>query len=117
MEGFKPIFDDCQEKFGALDEGDESDLTVHLVNGDTIETNAIGVDFEDEPVTFEEVLSDPDVELGTPFMMMNGMVPWDNVANVELDTKGLFSTWESHYPDLSTNGPTDLIGIVTNSRM
>jgi propanediol dehydratase large subunit len=112
MEGFKPIFDDCQEKFGALDAGDESDLTVHLVNGDTIETNAIGVDFEDnvlrhftweeldestireaiedEPVTFEEVLSDPDVELGTPFMMMNGMVPWDNVVNVELDTKGLF---------------------------
>ena len=112
MEGFKPIFDDCTEKFGALDKGDESDLTIHVTNGDTIETNAVGIDFEDnvcrhftweeldeetireaiedEPVTFEEVMADPDVELGDPFMMMNGMLPWENVANIELDTKGLF---------------------------
>jgi len=112
MEGFEPIFNDCQEKFGALDEGDESDLTVVLTNGTEIETNAVGIDFddnvlrhftweeldeatireaiEDEPVTFDKIMEDPEVELGAPFMMMNGMVPWDNVANVELDTKGLF---------------------------
>lgn len=113
MEGFKPIFDDCSEKFGALDKGDEADLTIYLINGDTIDTNAVGIDYddgvcrhftweeldksairdaiEDEPVTFAEVMANPEIEVGEKFMMMNGIIPWENVANIELDTKGLFT--------------------------
>jgi hypothetical protein len=112
MEGFKPIFDDCAEKFGALEKGDESELTIETVNGTTIETNAVGIDadenvcrhftweeldettirdaIEDEPFTFEEVMEDGDIELGEPFMMMNVILPWDNVENIEIDSKGLF---------------------------
>lgn len=112
MTGFEPIFHDCQEKFGALDAEDDADLTIYTVDGDTIEANAVGIDLddnicrhftweeleednvreaiEDEPVTFEEVMEDANLEIGEPFMMMNGILPWESVSNIELDTKGLF---------------------------
>jgi hypothetical protein len=112
MEGFKPVFDNCEETFGAHNQDEETEMTIHLMNGSTIEANAVGVDFddnvfrhftweefteerirdaiEDEPVTFEEVMDEGDVELGEPFMMMNGMGAWENVADIEMDTKGLF---------------------------
>jgi len=112
MQAFKPIFDNCEQRFGAFEADDDTELTIHLMNGDTIEANAVGVDpddniflhftweefneerirdaIEDEPVTFEELMAEDDVEIGEPFMMMNGIGAWENVADIEMDTKGLF---------------------------
>lgn len=106
--GFEQVLNSCEERFGALNAGDESDLTIYLLNGEPIKANAVGVDyddnilrhftwetlddeklrklFEDEPVSLEEVKEEISVEIGEQFLVMNGMIPWTNVAELRIET-------------------------------
>lgn len=114
MEGFKPILDDMERTFGALDEpSPNGELRIDTINGETITTDAVGIDsldggdgicchftweeFDEEAVDLlaDELDAPPEeiekeIDVGEPFVMMNGIIPLDNVGNIQLDSGGLF---------------------------
>lgn len=109
MDDFKPMLDDATETFGGLEkESSDVNLTIHLNSGDTIECNTVGINpdqnicryftwetltkelirdsIEGEDITFEEVTQSDEVEMGSKFLLMDGLIPWDSVSYVESDT-------------------------------